>query len=435
MPYSLEKTNPTTYSMEITVEKDILEGKINKISNQIRKNAKVPGFRPGKAPVAVIKRYYQDTIRDELVREIIPEELSKALEENKLKITSEPVLKDLSFSIPESTFKCELIFEVKPEIKLTPEMYKGKTVEKTVRKVTDEDVQKALEAIKNQNAILKDVDREARSGDVVEIEYTTTIDGKEQKGKTTSVLGQNQLWPEVEKAVLGRKKGEEGSISFLAPNDEKVYGAAAGKNITVKFKVDAVKEKELPELNDEFAKKLGSSSLDELKQKVRNELEKAELNREQEEVEDKIIDELLKVVNPPVPQSMLNLEIKAQAQNQLTRLAQFGVDIKQVNPENLIEMTKPVAEKTAKVKLLLEKAAELENIKVEDEDLDKEIEKLANMAFNGDYVAARKSLEEKRLIPMIKQDILRQKALDRLVSLANIKEVEQSATKNAPANK
>ena len=163
-----------------------------------------------------------------------------------------------------------------------------------------------------------------------------------------------------------------------------------------------------------------------MKKKILEDLETAETIREQEEVEDQIVEELLKKVNVPVPPSMLDLEIRAQAQNQLNRLAQIGVDVRQLSPEGIVEMVRPTAEKTVKVKLLLEKVAELEGIEVTDEDVEAEIQKLADSAFGGDYVKARQSLEEKGLLSMIRQDILRQKALDRLIELAEVEEEEKA---------
>ena len=160
-----------------------------------------------------------------------------------------------------------------------------------------------------------------------------------------------------------------------------------------------------------------------MRKRIREDLETAEETREQEEIEDQIVDAILKKVNVPVPPSMLNLEIRAQAEAQLRRLAQFGVDVRQVNPETIVDMVRPTAEKTVKVKLLLEKVAELEGIEVTDEDIDAEIQKLAEAAFGGDYVQARQSLEERGLIGMIRQDVLRQKALDKLIELAEIEEV------------
>jgi len=429
MAYTVEKKSEVLYSATITAEPENLTKEIEDIANRIRKTAKLPGFRPGKAPISVIKRHYSDMIKEELVRQIVPGEINKLLEEKNLKLISEPVIEELVFSEPEKKFECKVAFEVKPEIDIKPEDYRGIKVKKTVKEITDEDVEKIIQSIRNKEAKFKEVDREAKEGDLVELEYVAKIGDKEpeEPKRIAVVLGEKQLWPEVEAVVLGKKKGDSEEVSFKAPDDSNVYGDAAGKDVNIKFKVLSVKERELQELNDEFAKRHGSESLEKMRQEIKEELEISENIREQEEVEDQIINALLSKVNVPVPSSMLNVEIRAQAENQVRRLAQFGVDVKQINPQTIVDMVKPTAEKTVKVKLLLEKVAELEGIEVTDEDLEEEIKKLANSAFNGDYVLARKSLEEKNLIPMIKQDILRQKALDRLIDLAEIEEVEQDS--------
>ena len=429
MAYTVEKKSEVLYSATITAEPENLTKEIEDIANRIRKTAKLPGFRPGKAPISVVKRQYGDMIKEELVRQIVPEELNRLLEEKNLKLISEPIIEKLTFSEPEKKFECKVAFEVKPEIDIKPEDYRGIKVKKTVKEITDEDVEKIIQSIRNKEAKFKEVDREGKGGDLVELEYVAKIGDKEpeEPKRIAVVLGEKQLWPEVEAVVLGKKKGDSEEVSFKAPDDSNVYGDAAGKDVNIKFKVLSVKERELQELNDEFAKRHGSESLEKMRQEIKEELEISENIREQEEVEDQIINALLSKVNVPVPSSMLNVEIRAQAENQVRRLAQFGVDVKQINPQTIVDMVKPTAEKTVKVKLLLEKIAELEGIEVTDEDLEEEIKKLANSAFNGDYVLARKSLEEKNLIPMIKQDILRQKALDRLIELAEIEEVEQDS--------
>ena len=423
MACTVSKREGVVYEAKIVAEPDVVKKEVENICKEIRKNAKVPGFRPGKAPLNIIKKQYRDLIEENLVRAIVPQELDKGIKEANLVLISEPYIEDLKYDDKNNSLECVVVFEVKPDIDLKPEDYRGIKVTKTVRKIEDKDVEQVLESLLNRDAKFEEVERPAQKGDLVDLEYVAVIDGEEKRGEVTAVLGENQLWPEVDTAVVGKKKDEEGEVSFKAPEDEK-YGDAAGKEVTLKFKVLAVKEKKLPELNDEFAKKFGVETVEELKKKIREDLEKAEAERQQEEVEDKIVEELLKKVEVPVPSSLLSMEIKAQAENQIMRLAQFGVDVKQISPQTIAEMVRPTAEKTVKVKLLLEKVAELEGLEVTDEDVEKEVEKLANMAFNGDTVLARQSLEERNLMPMVKQDVLRQKALDRLIELAEIEEVE-----------
>ncbi len=428
MNYTVEKKGDVIYEITLKADPKELEKVVNDICREIRKTAKIPGFRPGKAPVNLIKRYYEETIRDSLFRSYVPVKLAEVLEKENLKPLADPGVRDFKLDLKNNEFEVVLAVEVKPEIEIKPEDYRGIKVKKTKRGITEKEVEKVIEGLRNQSATWKEVEREAKEGDLVEIEYETEVEGEEKPftGSVAVVLGENQLWPEVEEKVIGKKAGEEGEVEFTAPDDKEKYGEqVAGKKVKVKFKVKSVKEKELPEVNDEFAKKLGFENLEEMKKKILEDLTTAEEIREQEEVEDQIVEELLKKVNVPVPPSMLDLEIRAQAENQIRRLAQFGVNVQQLNPQAIIEMVRPTAEKTVKVKLLLEKVAELEGIEVTEEDLEKEIEKLAEAAFNGDTVEARKSLEERNLIPLIKQDILRQKALDRLIELAEIEEVEE----------
>lgn len=427
MKYQLEKQGDVIYRLTIEGEPEEVKREVETVCREIGKRAKVPGFRPGKAPASVIKKFYEDDIKGALLRSYIPVKLAEVVDKENLKLISDPAVESYDLDLNNNELKVVLLLEVKPEIDLKLEDYKGIKVKRVKRELSEKDVEKVIEGLRNQAATWEEVDREVKEGDLVDIEYETQVEGDENvhKGSVSVILGQNQLWPEVEKEVLGKKAGEEGEVEFTAPEDEK-YGEAKGKKVKVKFKVKSVKEKKLPEVDDEFAKRFGFENLEDMKKKIMEDLETAETIREQEEVEDQIVEELLKKVSVPVPPSMLDLEIRAQAQNQINRLAQIGVNVQQLNPEAIVEMVRPAAEKTVRVKLLLEKVAELEGIEVTDEDLDKEIQKLADAAFGGDYVQARQSLEEKGLVEMVKQDILRQKALDRLIELAEIEEVMAS---------
>ena len=431
MKYELTPKDEVFYQLKIVGEPEEIKKEVELIAKEIRKTAKLPGFRPGKAPVNIIKKHFADEIRDALIRTYLPRKVAEVIEKEGLQLLTDPVIEDLKFDANTGEFEVSLILETKPQIELKKEDYAGIKVKKTTRAVEDKDVERVIEGLRNQLAQWKEVDREAKEGDLVEIEYETEIEGEEgtHKGSVAVVLGQKQLWPEVEKEVVGKRAGEEGEVEFTAGEDKETYGEAAGKKLKVKFKVKAVKEKEFPEVNDDFAKKLGFESLEEMKKRIRDDLEIAEKTREQEEVEDQIIEELLKKVEVPVPPSLLELELRAQAENQLRRLAQMGVDVNQLSPQAVFEMVKPTAEKTVKVKLLLEKVAELEGIEVSDEELDEEIQKLADSLFGGDYVKARQSLEERGLLPMIREDVRRQKALDRLIELAEIEEVKEEESK------
>ena len=424
MKYELKQRDGVIYSLDVEFEPSEVKEQVEAAAREIGKTAKLPGFRPGKAPVNIVKRHFQDEIKDALLRVFVPSKLAEVLKKEEITLLSDPGVEEIDFDINSNRLKVRLVLEVKPKVELKKEDYTGIKVKKTTREVGQEDVDKVIEGLRNQLATWKEVEREAKEGDLVEIEYETEVEGEEKghKGSVAVVLGQKQLWPEVEKEVLGKKAGEEGEVEFTAGDSKEVYGEAAGKKVKVRFKVKSVKEKELPEVNDEFAKKLGFESVEEMRKRILDDLEIAEKSREQEEIEEQIVDALLSKVDVPVPPSMLELEIRAQAETQLGRLAQMGVNVNQLSPQTVVEMVRPTAEKTVKVKLLLEKVAELEGIEVTDEELDKEIEKLAEQLFNGDYVQARKSLEDRGLISMIREDVKRQKALDRLIELAQIEE-------------
>ena len=419
MNYQIEKKGDVFYALNFRFEPEDIRGEIEKVCTEIGKTAKVPGFRPGKAPVNIIKKYYRETIREHLMAGFVLEKVKEVLEKENLNLVSEPAVEDVSLDLDGNAMEVSIVVEVKPEIELSREDYAGIKVRKTAREITDADVDKVVEGLRNQAVVWREVDREARAGDLVELEYTTTTEGKEpQKGTTSVVLGQKQLWQEIEENILGKKAGYTGTA---------VVKLSEGKEAKVDFTVKSIKEKELPEVNDEFAKRFGFESVDEMRKKIREDLEVAEETKKQEEIEEQIVSTILKKVKVPVPPSLLALEVRAQVEAQLSNLARFGIAPSQVNPETLSQIVGPLAEKTVKVKLLLEKVAELEDIKVSDEDVEQEVQRLADTAFNGDYVKARQSLESKGLMNMVRLDILRQKALDRLIELAEIETVSEES--------
>ena len=424
MEYQIEQVSEVVKKIKITATQEEVKEMIEKVCGEIRKTAKVPGFRPGKAPISTIKRYFSDTVKENLLTTIISQELAQILEKENINPLRFPNVASYEVDLEKNQLKSlEFLVEVKPEIELKPEDYKGIKVKKTAREIGDEDVEKVIEGLRNRLVKWNEVERESKEGDLVEVEYEVkSKDGEEEKGKVSVVLGSNQVWKEIEDNISGKKKGEEGTISFKAPDDKK-YGKFAGKEVEVKFKVLSVKEKELPEVNDEFAKKYGFENLEEMKKQIREDLETAEETRRSEEVENQIVDHLLSKIDVPVPPSLLEMEIVAQAELQLRRLSQLGARIESINPQSVVEMVRPMAERTAKIKLILEKVAELENIEVSDKDVEEEIKKIADSLFEGDYVTARQSLEEKGLLPLIRMDVLRQKALDKLVELAEVEEV------------
>ena len=162
MAYEVEKRNEVVYAVKITAEPKELEKEVNEICKEIRKTAKIPGFRPGKAPINIIKKYYEETIKDSLLRTFVAEKLSEAIKEKELQVITEPVVEELDFSLKENRFSTTVLFEVKPSIELKAEDYKGIKVKKTTREITDEDVEIVIEGLKNRQAEFQEVEREAK---------------------------------------------------------------------------------------------------------------------------------------------------------------------------------------------------------------------------------------------------------------------------------
>ena len=411
--------------VEIILEPSDLKKYEKEVVKEFKKVVQIPGFRKGKAPENLIKERFSNEIEEECMRKALVEAVSKVAEKNKFKLITEPVIPDIQKL--ESGYKVKVVFETLPEVDLKEEDYKGIELKKIKVNVTPEDINREIEALRERFVEFKDVDREAKEGDLVEIEYEAHVEGEEpQKGKLSALLGAGQLWPEVEEKIKGKKAGEEIEFEFEAPQDEK-YHKAAGKKVKMKIKVLSVKEKTLPEVNDEFAKKLGFENLEDMKKKIEENLRHIKEERSEELLEDLLVSLLIKKAKIKVPPSLVNVELQALLTNEVAALERMGIPKEQIQAQiqTLAQRLYPLAYKTAATKIILDYIAEKENIEVPQELIEKEIKKIADITLNGDVETAKKIIEEKNLMPLIYQDARRQYTLDKLKEWAKIEEVSE----------
>jgi trigger factor len=362
---------------------------------------------------------------EECLNRALRKAIVKIIEENNFKLVTDPVVPEITKL--ENGYKVKLLFETYPEIELEKEDYKNLKLKKIRVNVTPDDINRELEALRERFVDFKEVDKEAQEGDLVEIEYEAIIEGEEpQKGTLSAILGSQQLWPEVEEKIKGLKKGEEIEFEFKAPEDEK-YHKAAGKNIKMRIKVLNVKEKVLPEVNDEFAKKLCFENLEKLKEQIESTLRKVREERAEELLEDLLVTLLIKKSQIKVPPSLVNVELQAFLRNEILALEKMGIPKEQIQAQiqTLTQKLFPLAYKTAATKLILDYIAEKENIEVPEEIIENEIKKIADMALNGNVELAKQIIEQRNLMPLIYRDALRQYTLDKIKEWAEIEEVDE----------
>ncbi len=300
MKVQVETVDRVRKKIEVVLDEENVRELENSIYEDLRKKARIKGFRPGKVPRSVLATYYKDVLDEELKRKIAEGTIAAALTEANVDPVSEP---SITFYDEKDKYGYTMECEVSPEFDL-PE-YKGLEIEVEPLKISPEDVDNRLDVLKQMHAeVATKESGEAQKGDFVIIKYEGFVDGKPLKDAKSDAypldLGSSTLSPDFESAIIGMKVGEEKDveIAFAADYPDK---AVASKKAVFKVLVKEVKQKRLPEINDEFAKDLGFENLERLKEGVSEELRKEKESDRRNKLSDKIVDQLLEKVDIPVP--------------------------------------------------------------------------------------------------------------------------------------
>ena len=424
---TVKKLNETTY--EVTVVKTGDEVKHLKEHVMTHFNgAKVDGFRPGHVPQNLLEKKYKKEIEDEIVNHIVSDEYAKVVTENNLK----PVDNVNLIKYENKDDKIELVFTIPvlPEIKLGE--YKGVKAEKEKLDITEEKLNEEIERLRANAAKLKEVEEKtaAELNDVVNINFEGFIDGEAFEGGKAEgfdlTLGSKSFIDTFEEQITGHKKGDEFDVNVTFPEN---YGVAnlSGKPALFKVKVNSIKRKEEAELNDDLAKELGYDSLEDLKSKTKENLTKREENRIESDFRNKVVEKVVESVSVEVPEQLVQKEIQYRMSEFAQQLQMQGMSIGQYfemtgqNAEKMRETLKESAEKSIKAQLVLDEIAKVENISATDEDVNKEIEKMAEMyGVEKDVILndVKKSGNYARFLDNTKYQIKNRKTIDFLVNEA-----------------
>jgi trigger factor len=439
-------------SIEIPAEE--VQKATDSVVRRFQKLAKIPGFRAGKVPERIVRTRFADDIRSEVVEQLLPKYYQQAVEKSGYKPVSQPYVTDLKFEEGQPvTFKA--LFEVMPEI--TPKDYKSINIERQDISVNDDEVEDALKHLQEQQASFEPVDdRELKDGDFAQISFVgkalgskKILDKKkelsEARSETTDPAGQAQavgdaiaeaVEEEVNKPVevndvmveigggntvkdfsenlRGAKPGEERSFDVSYAEDF-ADQRLAGQVMHYDVKVLSVKKKVRPELNDDFAKELGEfATLDELRKRIRENMEAEKQHGIEHTAKEKLVDELVAKNDFPVPQALVDRQIDTRLERGLRALASQGMreqELRKLNFARLREGQKDAAIREVKASLLLDRIAELENIQVTDEELDTEIESAAKQSQQT-VESVRARLERDGALERIKDRMRNEKALD-----------------------
>lgn len=410
------KLDTNKYELTIHIDAESFEKALEKAYKKNIKKINVPGFRRGKAPRKMVEKLYGEGVFfEDAINDIYPAALSEAIEEAKLEIVAHPEV-EMKEADKENGVTFTAVCIVKPEVSVKD--YKGIEVEKTVKEVTDEDVENRLKAMQDRNARQIEVeDRPSQNGDTLVFDFEGSVDGVPFDGgkaeKYSLELGSGQFIPGFEPQLENRNIGDEFDVNVTFPED---YHAEElkGKEAVFKCKVHEIKAKEVPALDDEFAKDVSEfDTLDELRADIRKKMEEQNEKEASTEVENKLIDKVIENMEAEIPNEMYESAIDDMIRDFDYRLQSQGMNLDTYMKYTGMELTsfrqtfEEQAKKRVQIRLALEKIVELENIGVNDEDVEAEYKKLADMyQMEADQVKQFVSAEE------LSKDIAVNKAVD-----------------------
>ena len=419
----MEEKNMVKLVIETTAEE--FEAGLNTAYNKNKNKISVPGFRKGKAPRKMIEKLYgKEIFFEDAANAIIPDAYAKAAMECELEIVSQPKIDVVQLEAGKDfIFSAEVA--VKPEVELGT--YKGVEVAKTDISVTDEGVEAEIKKVQEQNSRTVTVeDRAVKDGDIAVIDFEGFVDGvafEGGKGENYPLtIGSHSFIDNFEEQLVGMNVGDEKEISVTFPEE---YHAEAlkGKPATFKVAVKELKEKQLPELDDDFAQDVSDfDTLAEYKEDLKKKLTERKEAEAKSKKETEVIDKIVESSKMDIPQAMIDTQVTRMAEDFAQRLQQQGLSIEQyfqytgLTADAILAQMKPEAEKRIKNSLVLEAIAKAENIEVADEEFEGELKKMADMYkmeldkikdFMGDAEAKQ-----------MKDDIAVQKAVELVVSAA-----------------
>ncbi len=427
MSLQVEKLEKNMAKLTIEIPAQEFETAVRKAYNHNKGRFNIPGFRKGKAPQMMIEKMYGTGIFfEEAANELIDESYPKAMDECGEVIVSSP---DITVTQIEKgkPFIYEARVAVKPEVVLGE--YKGIEVTKAEAAVTDEDVEKELEADREKNGRLISVeDRPVQDGDQTVIDFKGFIDGKAFEGGEGEdyelTIGSHSFIDTCEEQLIGKKIGEACEVLVTFPE---AYHAPdlAGKPARFEVTVKEIRVTELPELNDEFASEVSDfETLAEYKDDIRAKLQERKERQAATTNENNVIEKVVENAQMELPQPMIDTQARGMVEDYARNLRRQGLNFNDymkytgMTVEKIMEQMAPQAEKRIRTRLVLEKVAEVENIQISDEAVDQEIEKMA-ASYKMDPARMKENMGE-REIEQLKEDLMVQEAVDFLVSEAKL---------------
>jgi trigger factor len=430
MDFNIEEQGPIKRKMSVTVPTETVETELGELVENLRKQARLKGFRPGKVPKSIVRRMFAAHIEQEIAQKLISEALPQALDKVDQPLASQPALEDSHFEEGQP-FTFTVSFEVQPQFEVAG--YEGFDLTQEKVNVTDEMVDKKLEDLRQAYANTRSIEAERplAKGDFAVLDYTAfTEEGPLEGGANPNYqleVGSGHFNEEFEDALVGLNKNDEKEIPVTFQDDH-YNPQLAGQKIRFEVKLTDIKEKILPELNDEFAKDLGREgidSLESLREKMREDMVATEERRVEADVRDQIRDKLLELVEFEAPDGMLQQELDSMINNMQFNLRRSGLSMEAMglSEEKMREDYREEAEKRVKVGLILAKIAKDKEIEVTDQDVEDQI--LTVSKDTGQPPEAIRDIYNKNnLMDSMKDSLLTEKTLKFITDGANIEYTE-----------
>ena len=424
----MTETTEATCKREIELEipADNVQKAADKITRDIARVARIPGFRPGKAPATLVRRRFASDIEGEVVQSLVPEYLRKALDEKKILPVTDPQVDKVEFKEGEP-LRFHAIFEVLPEFTLAD--YKNLEVQIDAVDVNDAQVDKTIEELRERGSTFVPIEERAiQDGDYAQIKLHGTPHGGGDPVEADNILchvGSEETLASFSENLRGASVGETKQFEATYPEDYPDE-SLKGKTYTYKIEVEGIKEKKLPELNDEFAKDAagegaGIATLDELRKKIRADLEAAKEQRQTAQAREKVLEALIKRNEFPVPESLVEGQMDVRLERAVRTLAAQGVDPRAVNVD-WVAMRRRQRDRSVddvKAEIILDRIATEEKIETTDEELEKEIAHLAEHSGES-ATALRARLTKQGALDRMKSKLRSDKTIDFLYRSARV---------------
>jgi len=424
MKVSIENLSGTERKVDVVIPVEVVKEKRDEVFGEIRKSAKIKGFRPGKAPVNVIESVYRKEILGETATRLVTDSLEEALKEVSAHPISRPQINPPDLFETDKDFHYSAVFEVLPVFDLAE--YKGLPLKREIHEIRDEDVDHTIEHLIEHRAEIKPYEGEkaVENGDVAIVDFEGSIDGEPVKDLKRSglqfLVGHDRLIPEFEENVIGMKKGETKEFDVGYGEDFQIK-EAAGKAVHYKFSVKDVLRRTLPELDDELAKEVGMEDTAALRDQVRGDLKRQSEQQSEARVRQQVVDALVDKNTVDAPPSLVNEEVARLARNMIQTLRQRGLKIETLDDASRAALAER-ALRNVKTSIILAEIRKKEDIKVTDEDIDRSLSGIA-ASYNMATEQVREIYRQNDLLEGLEASLAEQKVIDFIIENATIEEV------------